>query len=513
MSTRPSAQGTLESKPLAHLLIYVQSRQLTGTLAIWPDRNSALKGQDRLLIRKGAITAIRPLAEADSALSAVLGLFDRKGAPYQFYEGQNLLGGSQGVLQDTLDIYTVVSHGLRRSLPDRSVDDVLSRIGHRRLQLRDGAPLARLELDANEQRLLETMRNTPSTLLDLSRTGLVAEPDVRRLVYLLTLIRGLVVADSGPKATLPGVTIESMRVPAGQRASTAPGVPSPTRFPTRHTLPPPSLSPPPSEAAARLPAPPIPRGLAHADEARWRELAGLFDRLDELTHYALLGLASDASSQEISTAYFSMVKKFHPDRLPTALAPLARCAQVLFEQLTEANETLGSAEQRAAYDEAVTAGGGTRASERMMRNVLESVVDYQKAEVLVKRREYAKAMPLLQSALNKNPGESDYLALYAWVLHLQNPTEPAPIDEMLRILERALNENPRSERAHYYRGVILKRAKRDQEALRHFRAAAEINPHNVDAARELRIANMRRDSKAPPEKPPGRILSRWFGSK
>ena len=90
-----------------------------------------------------------------------------------------------------------------------------------------------------------------------------------------------------------------------------------------------------------------------------------------------------------------------------------------------------------------------------------------------------------------------------------NPNEPAPFDDMIRSLDRALKANPRNERAHFYKGTILKRMKRDNEAIRHFKQAVDINPRNVDAAREVRIADMRRDSKPPPGQ--GGILSRLFG--
>jgi Flp pilus assembly protein TadD len=117
-------------------------------------------------------------------------------------------------------------------------------------------------------------------------------------------------------------------------------------------------------------------------------------------------------------------------------------------------------------------------------------------------------MQLLCSAIAKSPHDADYHALHAWILHLTNPTAPAPLDEMLRSLDRALKSNPRHERAHYYKGVVLKRLKRDNEAVRHFRVAAELNPHNVDAAREVRLATMRRDSKPPPASQG--VLSRLF---
>jgi curved DNA-binding protein CbpA len=261
----------------------------------------------------------------------------------------------------------------------------------------------------------------------------------------------------------------------------------------------------PNTGLTLLPAPPAPAGLTHQDAARWGELAALYDRLDEITHYQLLNLPQNVSGTDINTAYFALVKKFHPDRLPSTLAPLTRCAQQLFDQLTEANATLSNPESRLAYDRAVADGGGTRAAERMMRNVLDSTLEFQKAEVLMKRRDFSQAMQHVRAALNKSPDESDYHALYGWLLHLMNPSESAPFDEILSALDRAIKGNPNSERTHYYRGVVLKRLKRDQEALQHFRAAMNINPRNVDASREVRLATMRRESKPPPG-----LLSKLF---
>jgi tetratricopeptide (TPR) repeat protein len=143
--------------------------------------------------------------------------------------------------------------------------------------------------------------------------------------------------------------------------------------------------------------------------------------------------------------------------------------------------------------------------------VLESTLDFQKAEVLMKRRDFAQAMQHLRSALGKNPDEPDYHALHGWLLHLMHPTEPAPVNEMLAALDRALKGNSNSDRTHYYRGMVLKRLKREREALSHFRKAMDINPRNVEATREVRLANMRKDSKPPPPGAGGgSLLSKLF---
>ena len=57
-----------------------------------------------------------------------------------------------------------------------------------------------------------------------------------------------------------------------------------------------------------------------------------------------------------------------------------------------------------------------------------------------------------------------------------------------------LAKEPRYERALFYRGTLLKRSGRLEKALHDFRLAAQINPRNVDATREVRLYEMRKRS-------------------
>src|SRR5690606_38348090 len=85
--------------------------------------------------------------------------------------------------------------------------------------------------------------------------------------------------------------------------------------------------------------------------------------------------------------------------------------------------------------------------------------------------------------------------------------------EMLAYADRALALNPDSDRAHFYRAMILRRAGREAEALASFEKAATLNPRNLDAVREVRLAKMRgADVQAPaspgaPSKPPSKPTS------
>ena len=545
MSPKPTAQGTLGKTPFAHLLLYAHDRRLTGTLAIWPEQNaSGGRGQDRLFLQEGAVVAVRCLGAFPSAFEAVVSLFSRSDGPYGFYADQNLLGSSEDIVRGTVDVYAALSRGILQHAREPVVETLLARVGQRPLRVRSGLPIERFKLSTTQRAFVERLQKHRASLADLTREGLVPSAEARRLIYLLALVRGLETAEDDNALT--GFTMDSLRPGPVSRSpsepaeaqsepvplsSMRPPLATPRSSPTSPTN---TSSPTPQPAApsaplisgvasatgsarisnhasgsfaagtasntgiTQLPAPPAPAGLTHQDAARWNELATLYDRLDELTHYQLLGVPQSANTNDINTAYFALVKKFHPDRLSSQLTPLARCAQQLFDRLTEANHTLSNPETRPDYDRSVADGGGTRAAERMMRNVLDSALEFQKAEVLLKRRDFAQAMQHVRSALNKNPDEPDYHALYGWLLHLMNPSEPAPLDEMLKSLDKAIKANPNSERTHYYRGVVLKRLKRDQEALSHFRAAAQINPRNVDAVREVRLASMRRESKPPP---------------
>jgi len=515
VTIRPSAHGSLAKTPFAHLLLYLQSRKLGGTLAIWSEETDGTGGQDRILFEEGRVVAMRPLTPAKSLYSALLPLFARESAPYGFYESHNLLGTRGSLLTEPIDAYTLLARGLRTHVNDAVMDAVLERVRGRDLRLRSGTPLERLELNARELALLEPLRSSATTLDALLGSGVLPPRDAKRTLYLLTLLRALEAVGHG---SIPALAMDSFPPNPAATSTLSPytltGV-RPPHDPLVARTPVPDnanakAEPPPSDEGISPSAPPAPLGLAIADNVRWNELAALYRRLDELTHYELLNLQKSASTDDVQSAYFVQIKRFHPDRLPLALAPLARVAQAVFDRLTEANTTLCDATARAAYDEAVAGGGGTRAADRALRSVLESALEYQKAEVHARRREYAQAMQLLRSAIGKNADDADSHALYAWILHLTNPSTPAPLDDMLRSLDRALKVNPRHERAHYYKGIVLKRLKRDNEAVRHFRAAAEINPHNVDAAREVRLANMRRESKPPPSGGSGGVLSRLF---
>ena len=108
-----------------------------------------------------------------------------------------------------------------------------------------------------------------------------------------------------------------------------------------------------------------------------------------------------------------------------------------------------------------------------------------------------------------------------WVTALRRgePKDLAPgattthYDDLITMLDEVLRGDPRYERALFYRGMLLKRSGRGEKALRDFQLAAELNPRNLDAQREVRLHEMRtRDGrpKEGAEPPQASIFSKWF---
>ncbi len=69
-------------------------------------------------------------------------------------------------------------------------------------------------------------------------------------------------------------------------------------------------------------------------------------------YYAILGVAEDASDEEIKRAYRRLARKYHPD------VSVAEDAEARFKEVGEAYEVLKDPEKRAHYDQ-VKAHGGT----------------------------------------------------------------------------------------------------------------------------------------------------------
>jgi tetratricopeptide (TPR) repeat protein len=87
------------------------------------------------------------------------------------------------------------------------------------------------------------------------------------------------------------------------------------------------------------------------------------------------------------------------------------------------------------------------------------------------------------------------------------------MQQITQALDRAIELHADHEKAQLYKAQLLKRLGRPQEALRHFKRVVSINPNNLDAAREVRVANMREEQKDKSvAKGPAGLLGKLLGN-
>lgn len=273
-----------------------------------------------------------------------------------------------------------------------------------------------------------------------------------------------------------------------------------------------------SRAPAARPEPPpsAPPHLPVELGRRWREIVDRAEAIENQTYFDMLGVERSDGAQTVRDAYLEQVKRWHPDRIPTELHPLKPWMQRIFHHVTEARDTLVDPDARAQYIKAVQSGGGTPASERKVNAIVGSAIEFQKVEVLARRKNWDEALAVLEEALELNPDEADFHAMRAWLqFQKHGADESAPLREMIHSVDRALELDATCVRAHYAKGVILKRLGKLREAVGHFRKVTELDPRHIEAAREVRLAEMRSrsGSRVPQEQGRPSLLSKLFGGK
>lgn len=268
----------------------------------------------------------------------------------------------------------------------------------------------------------------------------------------------------------------------------------------------------PASGAAASPAGGAKKGLTR--EAVEQRAAGI----DTQTFFDILGVEQDTPTAAVQTAYFMLAKVWHPDRTPADLADLKPQIQKIFARISEAFQTLQDPTKRAAYLESLKSGGGSHAEREQLEKAVDSVMLFEKASVLVKRGSLAQAEVLLQRCVEADPQQPEYRAVYAWVqaMRLGDPPALAPgqtVDiyrSQIQELDAALAESPDFEKALFYRAELLKRSGLIDKAIRDYKRVVALNPRNIDAAREVRIYEMRNPKPSQPQQAGSGLFGKLF---
>jgi tetratricopeptide (TPR) repeat protein len=539
----PTASGTLAKTPLLHLLLYAVEKKLTGTLELFaPDKRSALvlfaagepskvrtsepvaylgqvlhelgfvdeeqlnrslgelaklkvagpKLHGSLLIETGVVDGGKLRAGLAEQIGRKLRHMAAMPADsvYAYYDAFDALRGWGGTDSEGVDPTRFFWGMLREFTPWEHVNAALAKVAGSPLRLARGADIGRFGLAREEAAAAETLRQRPMRGADLAKTASLNERTAQLLAYLLLVTKQVDVLPTLQTPLPPGpASLPGPRSSSPPPISMRPKISTPAPHPSRPPVPPKSVPP----------APPL--GLSHELLARWKEISERGSNIDRADYFMMLDIARDATHEEVETAFFALAKRWHPDRLPPELAPMRLVCSRVFARMSEAHTTLADAQERARYMKLVAEGSGSPEMQETVAKVIEAAQNYQKAEVFLKRNDLVQAELFCRNALESDATQPDYLAMFAWLLALKPENQSGEKTlESIRMLDKAAGMNDLCEKAYYWRGMLYKRLGRTDLASKDFRRVVDLNPRNIDAAREVRLHQMRGGR---PSTPPG----------
>jgi tetratricopeptide (TPR) repeat protein len=301
-----------------------------------------------------------------------------------------------------------------------------------------------------------------------------------------------------------GIVEYGPELPLRKRPAAAPAVastPSPAAAPE-------------GKAAAPSPAAPLPPVESEETKARRRDILETHEGLKKRDHYEVMGVPRDATLAQIKDAYFGLAKRFHPDaHLESPLSDLHGKLEAVFIRLGEVYEVLKNPAARARYDARLeplpsplapaAAQEPTADAAYLARMAVENL---RKAEKHMEQGEFWDAIRLLESAIPHLTGKPKQRARVDLAKALRK--NPHWIKEAERMLESALEEDPKNVTAHFEIAVLYKELGLKNRALTHLRKALELQPDHEEAQAILSSLAPEPAESAPEG---GGLLKRLFG--
>ncbi|MGE0868650.1 MAG: DnaJ domain-containing protein [Kofleriaceae bacterium] len=255
--------------------------------------------------------------------------------------------------------------------------------------------------------------------------------------------------------------------------------------------------------ASRQPAP------RAVDSTKAAELQKLIDdglaKLDDgVDHFTLLGVAAEASPEAIRTAYFSLARQLHPDRLAASgIQDASKRAQRLFAEVNTAFAVLSDPKKHYEYVDTLRRGGAAAIqaeqtkAEEMARRVLEAEEAFRRGEIALRRDQITVAVTEIERAISLNPEEPDYHAALAWAKFCGAPDKAQVAGATRKSLEHAIAQAPKSVTPRFYLGRVERILNNDQAALAQFQEVIKRSPHHSEAQGEIRALEARARSPEP----------------
>ena len=229
------------------------------------------------------------------------------------------------------------------------------------------------------------------------------------------------------------------------------------------------------------------------DDPRQAELMALADQLRARDAYEVLGVARGASEAEIHSAYVRLAARAHPDRFQDGSQALRGLAEEVFGRVRAAYETLKDPRERTLQALASRKLERKEQERQKSERAFQAELERRKGETALTGRSYEAALAHFGKALELYPDEGDHHAYYGYVLHLCHPGDAAMAAEAMEHVKRGIKLASHREKPYLFLGRLNKAVGRVDEAEKMFVRAVHIEPKCLEAIRELRLIQMRRE--------------------
>lgn len=512
---RPAAyaSGTLAAKPLAHLLVYLLERRISGTLELTDGQGRAAQ----LHVRSGYPTKIRtrePVAYLSEVLldrgdvdAALLESTQKKAyasgtlhgdvllqagilttpkltsaldeqmlrklrylftlsetTSFAFYMEHDALAGYGSPNAAAHDPLPAIWRGLREATPWSHVRGALDKLGTARFTLAEDALPARFKFEGVERSVVHAF-GQPRTLPEVAAAIPAPVSLVELVAYALLITRQLQVAPSASRPQIPAVS-GAITLPGYQRHASL------------------SFNVPLGAGAAG-------RGGGAPAMSRREIILHRAAVITSQNHFERLGVSRDAGAEDVQTAFLQLSRTFHPDHLPPDLQDLRVPCETIFNAIGEAQNVLTDSKRRAEY---LTGMAMEQVAAKVQADPLAvpgARNDLDGAEICITKQQLDQAEALCRRYLKDHREDLRGVALLIYVDALKSDQDEDTLRAHIAALRSVVHRDSSVGRAFHYRGLLSQKLGDHGNALADFRRAAKLDPRNVDAAREIRLYEIR----------------------
>jgi len=494
LGSTPLCAGDLRTTPFAHVLVELLETEESGTLFI--------HGEDQQLeaairIEGGFPTAIGFESQAENVktaggnlLNGLIPLCSRASGAFRFVSGQHIELNLPAAARSRVDPLTLIMAASRGPLREDAVEQVMLNVARHLVKLNPRTNIERYALTAQERSIVDCLAQGPIDLARLREENDAPERVVRRVLYVLRVTHALTL--------LPLVR----RNQSGTVAHTSP---LPERSPSQ-----PDIAPPPGAASTARPPATNP-GFVAANPTVVFAAPKVTRPGSSPAHRPVSGTITGAAPMPPSGQSLPPRGPSQPVRAPSQ--PLRGQTLPPGQSLPPGYSLPPRGKKNLPATRALLEKGAGRYSMAQPENAVSSTFGrtsappgqsarperpdpeacFARAERLLRQREYAAALQAANEALRLGGDRAEHEALYGWLLCLQGGgTELRIHPRAMAHLDRALRHDPLCERANHYKGMVLKRLGRFDEAHQYFLRAMQVNRDNLEAAREVRLYDMRK---------------------